>query len=432
MINMLRIFFDPGSLQMMTVFSIMLLGPLEKRKNWTTAATICLLLGFALGIGTGIRLVPGRRLLLHRWLVIPSNTIMLLVSYAVFRLCTRLTRMDAIYGVTCVYIIQHFIFCLRSIIWGHYGLFPLNGMIDLIVTWCVVFLIGGTLSRLINRRLPYRGHYDAMPQRVVMMGIIVFLIAFVLTGGIYIIEGDSNVMNLYYDLCVCILLLGIMIGQRKEVNLLAMVQTEQRLRRQMQAQYELSKDNIDTINRKCHNLKHQIEALRFVKDDEQRKASISEIEHAVSIYDIGARTGNEVLDTVLTEKALQCEKNGIAWTCLADGSVLQFLAPVDLYTMMGNALDNAIEASCKISGEQKTIRVIIRKECGAAFIQISNYYDQIGTMRDGLPETLKEDTSEHGYGLPSIREIVERYDGILDIDAEGRIFNLNILIPCEN
>lgn len=420
--------FDPGNVQMMAIISVMLFPPLEKRKSWkiTTAAGLLL----ALLCGLGLQNMSGGNLDAHRWLVIPQNIIILLFVYAFFRVCTRLSWTDAVYGVTCVYLIQHLIFCLKSVVWGSKGIFPISGAAGFAISWTAVFLVGGWLAWLVDRYLPYRGHYYVVPQRVLLMAGIVVLIAFVLTSGVYILEGDANVTNLGYDLCSCALILWIMIGQRKEVDLLAAVQTEQRLRRQMQAQYELSRDSIDIINRKSHDLKHQIQALRFIQDAEQREASLSEIERSALIYDAAAKTGNEVLDTVLTEKALLCEKDGISWTCMAEGSVLNFLTPVDLYTMMGNALDNAIEASRKQPPDRQVIRVIVRRQYGSALIQISNYCGQLGPLRNGIPETTKEDKAEHGYGIPSIREIAERYGGVVDIETNQEIFLLSILIPC--
>ncbi len=379
--------FEPGFLQMMAVIATMMLPPLEKRKNWNITAAAGLVLGLLYGLG--LQRIGGENLHDHRWLVIPNNIITLLFVYAFFRGCTRLSRTDAVYGVTCAYLIQHLIFCLKSVVWGSYGILPIGGVAGLVVTWAATFLVGGWLAWLVDRYLPYRGHYYVVPQRVLLMGGIVVLIAFVLTSGIYILEGDSNVSNLGYDLCSCALILWLMIAQRKEVDMLAVIQTE------------------------------------------QRDATLTEIERSVLIYDMAAKTGNEVLDTVLTEKALLCERDGISWTCMADGSVLDFLTPVDLYTMMGNALDNAIEASRQLTGERQAIRVIVRQQYGSAFVQISNYYDRLGPMRNGIPETTKDDRSEHGYGIPSIRKIVERYGGVLDIETKQDIFLLSILSPCQ-
>lgn len=56
-------------------------------------------------------------------------------------------------------------------------------------------------------------------------------------------------------------------------------------------------------------------------------------------------TGNDALDAILSEKGLACEQGGIAFRCMADGAAVGFMAPTDIYSLFGNALDNAIEAS---------------------------------------------------------------------------------------
>ena len=105
-----------------------------------------------------------------------------------------------------------------------------------------------------------------------------------------------------------------------------------------------SAENVDLINRKCHDLKHQIAALRRISDRREREESIQALEQSVMIYDSVVKTGNDILDTVLTEKSLLCESRGITLTCVADGDCLDFMDGVDIYTIFGNALDNAIES----------------------------------------------------------------------------------------
>jgi hypothetical protein len=432
MLTFLWIALNATFLQTLTVLSAMLFAPLEKRRGWQVTLPLGILFGFFLGgvIGvlSGDVTLPGRR-----WIIIPQDLVTLLYSYGYFRVCTKLSRNDAVYGVTCAYVIQHLLFCLTTILWDTGGLFPLGDRTRMGLDWLITLLLGGGLVWLVNRHLPYQGHYRATRQRTVMMATIVLLLAFVLSAGLWIMGsadgGLASPSNLGYDLCSCAFLLWILIAQRKEVNLLAMLQSEQQMRRKMQEQYELSSENIDAINRKCHDLKHQIAALRLIQDEQERESHLNDLEKNVLLYDTTVKTGNEVLDTVLTEKALLCEKYQIAWTCMADGTSVAFFSTVDLYTLIGNALDNAIEACKGLSPEQRVIRVTIRRECGAAVLQIANYYDRLGEIKDHLPQTTKDNPREHGYGLPSICAIVERYGGVVDIDTKDGIFLLSILIP---
>ena len=212
---------------------------------------------------------------------------------------------------------------------------------------------------------------------------------------------------------------------RREVDILNRMQAQQR------EQYALSKENIALINRKCHDLKHQVAAMRVLFEDERRENYLEELESAVRIYEAIAQTGNEVLDTVLTEKSLYCEANSITAHCVADGHLLDFMDPVDLYTIFGNALDNAIDSVKKISTVQKRIiDVLVYQENQFLVIQIINpVEEQLSFDEEGLPITTKSNNGYHGFGLKSIRHIVHRYEGFLTVKVENGCFCLRILLP---
>lgn len=197
-----------------------------------------------------------------------------------------------------------------------------------------------------------------------------------------------------------------------------------------QEQFRLSKENIDIINRKCHDLKHQIAALKTIRDQAEIDRQVAEMEQAVMIYDSVVRTGNPVLDVVLTEKSLYCEAHRINLTCLVDGQALAFVDTVDIYTLFGNALDNAIE--CVMRQRDKLKRVIqlasyVEKDM--LLIRFRNYCDEMPEMVDGMPVTVKPDRQYHGFGLKSIRYTAEKYGGGISIQTGTNTFTLQILLP---
>ena len=203
-----------------------------------------------------------------------------------------------------------------------------------------------------------------------------------------------------------------------------------RIWHQQKRQYQLSRETIATINRKCHDLKHQVAAMRTLADSEERERYLSEIEGSVRIYDSIFQTGNEVLDTVLTEKSLICEAGEIALNCIADGKALAFLDPVDLYSLLGNALDNAIEGVRQLEErEKRLIDVLIRTENKLLLIQIINPVAGEITFRDGLPASTKGDDDYHGFGLKSIRYTAQKYGGFLTVSLEHGCFVLRVLLP---
>ena len=183
------------------------------------------------------------------------------------------------------------------------------------------------------------------------------------------------------------------------------------------------------INQKSHDLKHQLQALALVSDEE-RKRQIQETSRAIDFYDATVKTGNEALDTLLTEKSVYCTNRSIRLSCMVSSENLRKIALIDLYTLLGNAIDNAIESVERIENpEQKVISLSILDRGNILYIQLENYFDGTLTMQGDLPQTRKKDTFSHGYGVKSIRNIVRRYGGTMGIRTEGQIFCLEIIIP---
>ena len=108
------------------------------------------------------------------------------------------------------------------------------------------------------------------------------------------------------------------------------------------------------IDHKCHDLKHQIRALEHVSEGE-RSDYIRELEDAIGIYDAVVETGNEVVNTIISEKTLICGRRDIRLSCIVDASHLDFMATLDIYALLGNALDNAIENVSKYQDTDKRI-----------------------------------------------------------------------------
>ena len=125
-------------------------------------------------------------------------------------------------------------------------------------------------------------------------------------------------------------------AMQKEMDTLNLLYERQR------EQYQVARQNVQIINKRCHELKLQIAALRQMSSapaDPELKAHIDEAEKAAQLYDASRNTGNEVLDVVLTEKSLLCEAQRIRLNCVADGTCLAAIEPGDLYALFSNLLD---------------------------------------------------------------------------------------------
>ena len=232
-----------------------------------------------------------------------------------------------------------------------------------------------------------------------------------------------------YNLLSCSLAIGMqfsMLGKRIAETELAEVQGLWDRDRKL---YEMSKENVELINVKCHDLKKQIRALRTASGEVDKDA-LREIEQAVNIYDGAVKTGSDVLDVILAEKSLYCEKHGIKLTCIADGEKLNFMSKPDIYSLFENAISNAVEAVSKT--EDKSARFVRLRVAAAGellSVHIENYCPVIPEFEDGLPKTTKGDERWHGYGMRSMRLIAEKYGGGLSASVAGDTFNLDIILP---
>lgn len=115
---------------------------------------------------------------------------------------------------------------------------------------------------------------------------------------------------------------------------------------------------------------------------------------------------------------------------MADGSKLSHIDPVDLYILFGNILDNTIESVRKLEDPaQRVVSMNVYTRSNMVVIQVENYYSGTIRMENGLPKTTKQDESNHGFGMRSVKSIVEKYGGSISIDTDGQIFLLSILLP---
>jgi len=195
--------------------------------------------------------------------------------------------------------------------------------------------------------------------------------------------------------------------------------------------YVLSKRNIELINMRCHDLKHQIRKLRSV-DGAVSMDYLAELEQNIDIYHNTIRTGNEALDLIIAENAMDMASKQIRFSAMVDGDELSILSPTDIYSLFGNALSNAIEAVEEIEDpEKRVIRLRVRREADMLLIHTENSFNSILLDEKGLPKTTK--TGEgHGYGLRSMQLIAEKYQGILTVSVEDSLFCLDILFPIES
>ncbi|MBQ4381243.1 MAG: GHKL domain-containing protein [Oscillospiraceae bacterium] len=227
-------------------------------------------------------------------------------------------------------------------------------------------------------------------------------------------------------------IIAVLVNLAFQVNLVSSKRTEQELntvRSILEAerdQYLFEKSLIDTLNVKVHDMKHRLAAL----DEQNREKLMEDVRPVIEDYDMRFRTENQALDVILTRKNFTCRDKGITLTCIAQGSSLAFMSEVDVYSLFGNILDNAIEAAEKLQDQEKRV-ISLSVEQKGYFVSIheENYFSEKLEFEGALPRTTKADTLYHGFGMKSISMLVSRYDGSLKVTTDGDRFVLDILFP---
>lgn len=300
-----------------------------------------------------------------------------------------------------------------------------NWLLKILFSVAVNVAIGLTLARW----MPEKGQYQIGPRQMVSAWVFC-----IMSENLFIyakVDPGAALFNIVLQF-YCITLLYLQSALFKKSSMRKELETIQLLWHQQKGQYQLSKETIELINHKCHDLKHQVQAIRAVKDEKERETYLEKIEKSVQIYGAIVRTGNEILDTILTEKSLICENSGIHINCVADGSLLAFMNPVDLYTLFGNALDNAIEAVRKLeSKEKRVIDIMLYERQSFLMLQIVNPMCGEVKFEDGLPLTTKAKNGYHGYGMKSMLHTIQKYEGHLTTEVKNGCFYFNVMLPLE-
>ena len=133
-------------------------------------------------------------------------------------------------------------------------------------------------------------------------------------------------------------------------------------------------------------------------------------------------TQNKIWDMVLSYKRNEAEQKGIKFVI---DSVLVPSFPFDDRegcSLFGNLLDNAIEACEKIDSGEKFINVKIEKQQQLLFLEIANSIKEEPQFQNNKLVTMKSEKSLHGYGLKSVKRIIDKYEGIISYQAKDRAF----------
>ncbi|TCD54043.1 ATP-binding protein [Alloscardovia theropitheci] len=241
----------------------------------------------------------------------------------------------------------------------------------------------------------------------------------------------SITLFMYEALCTAMALIILLISSSRD-RLIHEVEVMRDITYRQQKHYEISQEYRDIINMKMHDMK------KFLNYDESHDSSWKnspathqQIVETITAYDSIYHTGNQAIDAIINEKSLYCARRNINLQCIVDGSVLSFMEDADIYSLVGNIADNAIDAVESIQGgeQSRTISFSIYEDAGMVILRETNYYEGTLSLKDGLPQSKRNNQYEHGFGLRSVRYIVRKYHGRMSIKVDNQLFDMTVLIP---
>lgn len=361
----------------------------------------------------------------------PVNYVLVfaMVSATVF-ISFKTDIMQALFAGVCIYGGQHVTSNLAYAL--IYLIVHLAGKWDLFVYYYVILPVFTAAGMAVTYFLPVRILRRKEKITFNKTVVVYFIIAFVLVASIlthfarYAIIWSPN--GLVYLLTIAslftssTLLVGFMNTKNKQLE--EENEILQELLHKDEQRYEQAKLSNEKIQIKYHDMKQHTH--NGVVDYE----SLKEVEPDSEILKSTYFTGNRALDVILSEKALMCERLGIKFICTADGEAVNFMKPYHIYSLVGNALENSVESLKHEEDEslkELTVNIVRRGE--SCVIKTVNYVKDKVLMVEGLPQTIKSDKENHGFGVRSMRSVVNTYGGQISFYEENNMFTMIAVIP---
>lgn len=200
--------------------------------------------------------------------------------------------------------------------------------------------------------------------------------------------------------------------------------------RELEAKLSYYKDKTEEeerVRRAYHDMKNHLLILQAQAEDSQEiRRSIESLQEEIEGYEAYCHTGNDFLDVVIRDKIRAARSRNIDFQEMIRFGDGGFMEPLDISTIFGNALDNAIEASEKMAESMRLITVKAARIHDMMVIAVEN------NMQPDTPvyeRTSKKDTLMHGFGIANIQSAAERYGGQCTTKAGDGKFVLKVVIP---
>lgn len=214
---------------------------------------------------------------------------------------------------------------------------------------------------------------------------------------------------------------------QRENQLLLLQQEQEKIKTDITYFEILEQQNIN-LREYAHDAKNHLSAIKNLNTSSEIEMHISKMIESLAVYSKVSHSGNHTLDVIINKYVTECKINDINFDFDVRNNNLSQIEPYDLVTILGNLLDNAVEAAEKSEQRQVLLETDFKNDIPV--IIVSNSCDNIPKLNGALPITTKENKQLHGIGLKSVNKTLKKYNGGIDFDYDDiiRQFIVTIMI----
>ena len=338
-----------------------------------------------------------------------------------------------IWFICCIFLVEAFVYPVSKFIFNNMLLVVIDGQNILRWEVYVIAIAIRIVSLIIIYEVLKNFKYKIKANDCAVLST-VFMIGFAaLMFSVYNVLNLSKIPHIliFFSMIIFILIFLIVFLYSKNTMFLREQEQKDKMQiAQLQQQFAYYQEKLkdeEKVRSVYHDMKNHLIVLQRQINSPETAEMVEKLQSQVAMYEDYEHTGNDILDIILKEKSETAREKHIALSVTADLNGVDFIEPLDVSTIFGNGLDNAIEASEKLPEEQRAILVKAGRVQNFFSVLIENSCLQ--NREYTKQRTTKSDDFLHGFGISNMRKAAEKYDGQLTIKCENEKFTLKILIP---
>lgn len=194
-------------------------------------------------------------------------------------------------------------------------------------------------------------------------------------------------------------------------------------------QLEIISQSQENLREFRHNIRNHVLTFKTLIENNDNKAAVEyldNVSNSIDFSDEYSKTGNFEIDSILNYKLNKANLCDIKTDINIKVPESLNIRPFDLSVILGNLLDNAIEAAEKC--KEKAIKLSIELDRNVLYVSVSNSFNGKLNYDSGKLTTTKDDKENHGLGLSSIQKTLEKYNGAMELRHSNNKFFVDVLI----